>query len=228
MHRETLSRGFLFSHNLMGKATIPLSCSRGIAVVSGKPSLSVFSRSSEASQSSKCFQASLRRNAHSITRTIMAEAKQKDETTASSSLPVDKKDILSQSQKQINISAKEILGTRDERSFPSLISTPQLANDPDQPSFSVSNRALLDSKIYSVQNVETLLNLSAEPALTLRHACMILSRLGTLAHVKHDAVLIQGLQEDKRFLRLLNLIQRGNHSQFPHTLLQALTVSLCF
>ncbi|ODM90760.1 Protein TBRG4 [Orchesella cincta] len=226
MHRETLSRGFLFSHNLMGKSVIPLNCSRGIAAVGGKSSLTVFSRPSEVLVSSRCFHSSLKRSTQSFTRTIMAEAKKGVSETTSSSEDQDastRRNSPLIQKKHFNISAKDILSSHDEGSFPEMISAPTIAFDPDQPSYTVSNRSLLDTRIYAARSVEELLNLSVEQELTLKHACLIISRLGNFSHVTKDASVIQKLQTDKRFLQIFNLIQRGNHSQFPHTLLQALT-----
>ncbi|CAL8114890.1 unnamed protein product [Orchesella dallaii] len=227
MHRETLSRGFLFSHNLMGKSVIQLNCSRGIAAAGGKPSLAVFSRATDASLSSRCFHLSLQRNAQSFPRTIMAEAKAKSGETTSvedQGTSASRQKPSQQQPKQFNISAKAILNTHDdEGSIPSMISATPIATDPDQSPYTVSSRTLLDSRIYSSRSVEELLNLSDEQELTLRHACMIISRLGSFSYIRKDAALSKGLQKDDRFLRIFNLIQRGNHSQFPHTLLHALT-----
>ncbi|CAL8115372.1 unnamed protein product [Orchesella dallaii] len=107
-----MSRGFLSSHNLMGKSVIQLNCSGGIAAVGMlNPSLGQ----------------------------IMAVAKQKPgETTSVEDQDTSalRRKPSQQQPKQFNTfntSAKDILNTRDEESIPSMISaTPAIAIDRDQ------------------------------------------------------------------------------------------------
>lgn len=216
MHREALSRSLLYSHNLIGKPTVTLTC-RSITLHNGgaggtPQGIKVINTSSP-----RRYHRSWDKQSQSVTKTVLSEAT--TEKGLEASLPLeDAKVSIQQPAKIFNLKAKDILSTPDEPFAPA---EPFKRED----SSSVANHMLLETKIFSSQSVEGLLKLSTEPDLTLKHGCLIISRLGSLAQARNDSRFSQRIVADKRFVRVFNLIQRGNHSQFPHTLLLALSVS---
>lgn len=155
----------------------------------------------------------------------MAEARGKNlESALPSADPIeDNISPIQQQTKMFNIKARDILNAPGEPSN-DLSSALQFQ---DSEAGSITNRSMIETKIFAARTTDELLTLSTEQDLTLKHACVIISRLGGLVQSRGDPRAALKIQMDIRFVQIFNLIQRGNHSQFPHTLLQALTVIIC-
>ncbi|XP_021962538.1 FAST kinase domain-containing protein 4 [Folsomia candida] len=81
--------------------------------------------------------------------------------------------------------------------------------------------AVVQGTIYACNSAEELLKISSRQSLLLKHACLILHRLGQLSEndksPKFDLLL-----KDERFVKMCNLIQRADYSHNPHLLFAAL------
>lgn len=84
--------------------------------------------------------------------------------------------------------------------------------------------ALLESQILKAQSPAELLELAESPTIILKHACIIISRMGQLSF-KDPTLTFESMMVDPRFVRICNLIQRGNFSQHPQSLFLAIHVS---
>lgn len=204
MHREALARSLYFSHSL---ATKPI----------GGLGLSLAGKSTRSSASlTRCYHRSLERN-------IYAGTTPSGVKSVDASISIPQEETVNGKVKQVkvfNIKAKDILNVPDEPVVKGSFSKTKDAEDS-----SIATRSLLESRIYAARTTEDLLKLSIDQDLTLKLACLIICRLGNITQARNGQKGIDLIRNDKRFIRVFNLIQRGNHSQFPHTLLLALNVS---
>lgn len=241
MHRETISRSILYSHTMFGKSVIG-TVSRNLRVSttatnSLAPAISLHSLSYNNTATISSTSGNVRGYHKSWKNTATAQSViEAKVSTSSSNGSADEKDPPVPGPgtpviKQFNLKAKAILSTPDEPESPPRSSSQSGTGQEREKSnhnlfFTGTDVSSLDSKILGAYNAEELLNLSSQNSLTLKHACLLLSRLGSVVQRKGDRNLLAKVTSDKRFLRLFNLIQRGNHSQSPHNLLQALNVNI--
>lgn len=192
----------------MGKAVVSVSCSRHLSLRS-RQALAV-------PTNSRLYHRSFEKTAQPVTHT--AVAKELAETIAAEPTASQEKEGV---PKKFNIRATELFSGEEDSVLPPPSSSD--GEDVEDINFSSSNTSLLETRILEAVSPEELLVLSNQPRMTLRHACLLIWRLGYFTSLRPQEQL-QKLKQDTRFVRVCNLIQRGNHSQSPHALLLALTV----